>query len=223
MLLFIFNPEQVQIYLYIASLCTAFYKFYSDLNEPYAKVMAYLVANRNTMTIDQIETSNRNCIQWTKTQVKDRKRVTDECSYFILMKIEQFKELCHCVGVSYFIRAIIVRMLLTLFIIFMFFLGTSIFSAEKGNETFNLTLKILASSLLPIIPQLVGMLTNKSSDAENAIFNSRVKYTLQLMETKYGPVDLLGGVITRFVILNIKSPSNVYASSLRVMQPPKQD
>lgn len=183
--------------------------------------MAFLVANRNTMTIEQIENSNRNCLQWTRAQIKDRKRITDECSYFMLLKIEQFKELCHCVGVTYFIRAIIVRMLLTLFVIFMFFLGTSIFSSEKGNESFNLTLKILASSLLPIIPQLVGMLTNKSSDAENAIFNSRVKHTLLLMEAKYGPVDLQSGVVPRFVVLNIKAPPKLSAPPLKVM--PKQE
>lgn len=47
--------------------------------------------------------------------------------YPLLMRHEQFQELCKLVNISYFVRATTFRMLLTLFIIVLTFLGTAIF------------------------------------------------------------------------------------------------
>lgn len=117
LLLFIFNPEQVQIYLYIVSLGTTMYKFWNDMNEPYAKVKGFIATNRFIKTIQSVEKSNVEMLKLSPTQVQNRRLVQDDMYYWLIMKIEYFHELCSLVNISYFVRATMVRMFFTLFII----------------------------------------------------------------------------------------------------------
>lgn len=60
--------------------------------------------------------------------------------------------------------------------------------------------------MLPMIPQLVALLSARWNDAESALFNARIKSSLFMLEDKYGKTGLPLGVQNRFVILNTKPP-----------------
>jgi len=208
LLLIIFNPDQVQLYLYIISLLTTVYKFFGELNEPYAKVKAFLANNRYTMTLRTANNLNNFILPLTQQQLRLKKEIQEDCFYFQKMQFSQFLELCRLVNVRYFLRAVVARMFFTLFVLGMFFLGTFIFNSGGGNEQFNVTLKILVSSLLPLIPQLVSTLSNRQNEMENAVLTARLKNSTVLLEWKYAPANLPSGVFPKFFVINAKPPKD---------------
>jgi hypothetical protein len=206
LLLFVFNPDQVQIYLYGISILTTFYKFISDLNDPYARAKSTLVQNRWIMTTQAVQSFNKFILGMSKTQIFERKQTNEACDYLMIMKIKQFRELCSLVNIDYFMRQTLVRMFFTLFIIGMLFLGTTIFAGDGNPESLNNTMRILVSSLLPVIPNLIGAFAQAQQTADNTLFTYRFNKSLQLLESKYAPPNLPAGVYPKFVVLNTKPP-----------------
>ena len=80
-----------------------------------------------------------------------------------------------------------------------------------------MTLKILVSSLLPLIPQLVSSLLSKQSELENTMLTSRLKNSLSLLEWKYAPVNLPMGVFPKFIIVNTKPPKDLEPDQIKAI------
>lgn len=201
-------------------LARKFFKQIYTFIQPYARVLAWLVTNRTVMSMTQVRNFNQKMLTLSKEQVFDRKTVQDLTFYALVMNMKQFRELCNLVNISYFIRATSVRMFVTVFIIILSFLGTSIFSTglcdcsafilnklltfKDGGVFATSTLKVITSGLLPLIPQLVSIISSTSTDMEKAVFNARLTNSCRLMELKYNDKTLVEGLEPKFIILNVK-------------------
>ena len=99
------------------------WKFVFDLNEPYVKIKAFLMNNRPVRSIEYIKYFNEKILNMPQEDRSMRKWGSEPVNYFMVMNFELFHELCSLVNVNYLVRGIWTRVLFTLFILFMFFLG----------------------------------------------------------------------------------------------------
>jgi len=205
-LLFTLYPDQVQTYLYIFSVLLTLYRFWNELNEPYETIRAWILSNRGSFPLEWLPRHNTRMLKMTPMQRNDRKKTSLTGDYIRPLTTELFLEVCKATNVGYLLRMTVVRLLVTMVVLCMFYLATTIFVPLSGSaETL---LRVLASSLLPFIPQLMNSLSNISKDnsALASIFQSRIKASLRMLERYNKPKNLPADMELRFVLLSSKVP-----------------
>jgi hypothetical protein len=165
LLLFILDPMQVQLYLYIISLATTIWKFFNDLSTPYQRIKAYLVEKKDSKSINDVIKNNEKVIHLTEQSIKDEKREAKEqgeeppeYKYYIILSWRRFMQLCDMINVAYLLRAVMVRLILTIFILCIYFLGTSMFDVRANVASTgkllgggsSIVLGLFAAGLYPI-------------------------------------------------------------------------
>lgn len=196
--------ELMQIYVYILTVFITVWRFWSELNEPYGKVKAYLMNNRTVHTVRSVQRFNQRILGLSTEERYKRKQGQETTYAMTFMPMSLFHELCHLSNVFYLVKATLARFFLTLFILSLFVFGTFIFSSISGSQDKLITL--LASSLMPLLPQVITVVFNKMNDNESSVLNARIKGNLRLLERRHTPRGLPYDLYHQFAILASKPP-----------------